>query len=139
MADRSFHLDIVTPERSAYSNEVTSLVVMGADGYLGILAGHAPLMTTVGVGEIRITETGGKALLLACGGGFMQVDSERTVILAESAERADEIIVPRALEAEERARRRLSGDLRDCDDLDVARAELALARAHLRLKVAGGL
>ncbi len=136
MPNRTFQLDIVTPERRAYSQEVESLVVMGSDGYLGVLGGHAPLMTLVGVGEIRITEPNGARVTLASGGGFMEVGPERTVVLVESAERASEISVERAQAAAERARQRLASQ-HGPEEIDVMRAEAALSRALNRLKVAG--
>ena len=128
----SFQLDIVTPERTVYSAEVESLVVMAHDGYLGVRTGHAPMLARLGIGQIRITEPGGSEVRLACGGGFMEVEPLRTVILADSVERPDEIDVARAEAALERARARLQNRR----DIDVARAEAALRRAMNRLKLA---
>lgn len=128
----SFHLDIVTPERKIYSAEVQSLVVMAHDGYLGVRTGHAPMLARLGIGQIRITELSGSVVRLACSGGFMEVEPHRTIILADAAERPDEIDVARAEAALERARARLQ----DRRSIDVARAEAALHRAMNRLKLA---
>lgn len=130
----SFQLDIVTPERKVYSAEVESLVVMAHDGYLGVRTGHAPMLARLGIGQIRITEPGGAELRLACSGGFMEVEPRRTVILADSVERPEEIDVARAEAALERARARLQNRR----NIDVARAEAALQRAMNRLKLAEG-
>lgn len=86
MPDRTFTLDIVTPERSVISEEVISLVVPAVDGYLGVLAGHAPLMTELRGGDVRARSVDGAEIELVIGGGFMDVAHGRAVILADSAD-----------------------------------------------------
>jgi F-type H+-transporting ATPase subunit epsilon len=133
MPGRSFNLEVVTPERIVLSQDVTSVVAPGSEGYLGILADHAPLMAELRVGEIRSTDPDGNETHLATSGGFMQVAENTVRILADTAERQEEIDIARAEEAVKRAesliRERAEG-------LDHARAEAALKRAINRLRVA---
>ncbi|TAK34277.1 MAG: F0F1 ATP synthase subunit epsilon [Chloroflexota bacterium] len=126
------NLDIVTAERVVFSQEVDSVVAPGVEGELGILPRHAPLLTALKLGELRI-KTGGEEIQMAIGGGFLEVMPDKVVVLADSAERADEIDVARAQEAKRRAEQRLQ---EKTTDIDLARAESAMARALLRLKVA---
>ncbi len=108
--------------------------IPGRDGYLGILPGHAPLITELGIGEIRYRENG-ESHCLAVAWGFAEVLPDRVSVLAETAERAEEINVDRAEEARKRARQRLhSTDPK----VDFARAQCALTRAETRLEVAAG-
>jgi F-type H+-transporting ATPase subunit epsilon len=129
----SFHLDIITPERTVYSAEVESLVIMAHDGYLGVRTGHAPMLAQLGIGQIRIKELNGREVRMACSGGFMEVAPDKTVVLADAVERPEEIDVARARAALERARARLRDRQ---EDLDVVRAQLAIQRALNRLKLA---
>lgn len=124
-------LDIVTAERVVYSKEVNSVVAPGAEGELGILPHHTTLMTSLTEGELRINE-GGEEILLAISGGFMEVRPDRIIILADSAERDDEIDLSRAEEAKLRAEERLR---QPTTELDKTRAEAALHRSLIRLKV----
>ena len=94
------HLEIVTPERLAYEGDVDSVVCPGIEGELGILPHHAPLLTTLGFGELRI-RTGGQEETFAIAGGFLQVRPDKVVVMAETADLASEI----DLESAERARR----------------------------------
>jgi len=135
MADRTFALEIVTPDRMVVSDDtVTSLVAPGSEGYLGVLANHAPLLVELKVGEVDVKRADDSESMIAVSGGFMEVGGNRAIILADTAELAAEIDVPRAEEAKRRAQERLSR--RSEPEVDSARAESALVRALNRLHVA---
>ena len=126
-------VDIVTAERLVYSEEgVERLIVPGVEGELGVLTLHAPLLTMIQPGVLRIVK-GGDEVEMAITGGFIEVRENRVTILADAAERAEEIDAVRAEEARRRAQR-----LREerASEEDLARAEASLARALARLKVA---
>jgi len=128
----SLKIDIVTAERVVYSDEVDMVIAPGVEGQLGILPRHAPLMTMLQPGELRLRK-GGEEVLMAITGGFLEVRPDRVVILADAAERAEEIDIERA----EAARRRAEERLRQrAPDIDLLRAEMSLRRALARLKVA---
>ncbi|WP_433944361.1 F0F1 ATP synthase subunit epsilon [Paenibacillus sp. SN-8-1] len=129
----TFLLEIVTPERIVYSQQVDSVSVRGAEGELGIMAGHLPLVTPLKVAPI-IIKSGNTALTVAVHGGFVEVQKEKVIILAESAEMSTDIDVERAKAARERAERRLSSSGNQ-DLIDHRRAELALQRAITRINV----
>ncbi|AVX29968.1 MULTISPECIES: F0F1 ATP synthase subunit epsilon [unclassified Carboxydocella] len=133
MAENTIKLEVVTPDRKVVSEEVEMVVAPAAEGYLGILANHAPLITSLQIGVLKYT-AGGQEQKLAISGGFLEVKDNRAVVLAEAAERPEEIDVQRALAAKERAERRLA---ERSADIDMVRAEVALKRALNRLKVAG--
>ncbi len=124
-------LDIVTAERVVYSEDVDVVVAPGIEGELGILPHHAPLMTTLEVGELRVKK-GGEEFSLVISGGFLEVRPDRIIVLADVAERAEEIDVARAEEAKRRAQERLSSRPLG---VDLARAEASLRRALVRLRV----
>lgn len=124
-------LDIVTAERVVYSEEVDAVIAPGIEGQLGILPHHAPLMTTLQMGELRVKK-GGDEFSLAVSGGFLEVRPDRVIVLADAAERAEEIDIARAEEAKRRAQERLS---QHTPEVDMARAEAALRRSLIRLKV----
>lgn len=86
MPERTFMLDIVTPEQPVLSEEVVSVVAPGALGYLGVLAGHAPLMAELRAGQVRARKADGTPILLSISGGFLEVSHNRMVILADSVE-----------------------------------------------------
>jgi len=131
MAD-TFQLEIVTPEKKVVQTAAEEVQIPGRNGYLGILPGHAPLITELSVGEIAYREPGSEQHL-AVAWGFAEVLPDKVTILAESAERPSEIDVARARQAKERAEQRLaSGDT----EVDVDRALDALQRAEVRLEVA---
>ena len=127
----SLKLDIVTAERVVYSDEADVVVAPGIDGQLGILPHHAPLMTTLQPGELRVRK-GGEEFSLAISGGFLEVRPDRVIILADAAERAEEIDVSRAEEAKRRAEEWLK---QPTPEVDVARADAAMRRALARLQV----
>lgn len=126
-------LEIVTPERKVYSDEVEMIIVRGIEGELGILPNHAPFVTPLAISAMRIKKDG-KEFLIAISGGFIEVSREKVVILAETAELPEEIDYDRALAAKERAEARLVNKV--AENLDYKRAELALQRALNRIKVA---
>ncbi|MCJ7744639.1 MAG: F0F1 ATP synthase subunit epsilon [Dehalococcoidales bacterium] len=125
-------LDIVTAERVVYSEEVDIVVAPGVLGQLGILPHHAPLMTTLEPGELKVRK-GGEEYSLVISGGFLEVRPDRIIILADAAERAEEIDIARAEAAKERAQQRLT---HPTPEVDLAQAEAALHRSLARLKVA---
>ena len=126
-------LEIVTPERQAYDDEVDSVVCPGIEGELGILPHHAPLLTTLGVGELRIRK-GDQEEYFAIAGGFLQVRPDRVVVMAETADMASEIDIASVEEARREAERALAEGFEEPADL--ARARAALQRALLRIRVA---
>ena len=124
-------LDIVTAERQVYSDEVDVIVAPGIEGELAILPHHAPLMTTLQPGELRVRRSG-EEFSLAVSGGFLEVRPDRVTILADAAERAEEIDIARAEEAKRRAEEQLG---RPATEVDSIRAEAALRRSLVRIKV----
>ncbi|MGA9980475.1 MAG: F0F1 ATP synthase subunit epsilon [Candidatus Sulfotelmatobacter sp.] len=133
MAD-TFQLEIVTPEKKVVDTSAEEVQIPGKNGYLGVLPGHAPLITEVAVGEITFREGGATEQRLAVAWGFAEVLPGKVTILAESAERPSEINVERARKAKERAEQRLAGG---DPAVDVERALDSLQRAESRLEVAG--
>ncbi|HET7703205.1 MAG TPA: F0F1 ATP synthase subunit epsilon [Candidatus Limnocylindrales bacterium] len=126
------HLDIVTPERLAFSEDVDSVQVPGIEGELGILPHHAPLVSTLGFGELRIRR-GGTEESFAIAGGFVQVRPDRVVVMAETADLASEIDLERAQEARREAERALEAGYREGADLAAARAQLQAALMRIRV------
>ena len=126
-------LDIVTPERIVYSEDVNMVIARATDGDLGVLPGHAPLVAGLAVWPLRILQDEGERQISVCG-GFIEVRPDKVTILASCAELPEEIDVKRA----EAARARAEGRIKDArPDIDMARAEAALERAIVRLRVAG--
>jgi len=129
----TFQLEIVTPEKKVVDTAATEAQIPGKNGYLGVLPGHAPLITELAVGEVTF-RAGGDEQRLAVAWGFAEVLPNKVTILAETAERPAEIDVERARKAKERAEERLtSGDT----NVDVERSLEALHKAEIRLEVAG--
>jgi len=125
-------LDIVTAERLVYSeDDVDMIIAPGVEGQLGILPRHTPFMTMLQPGELRI-KRGNEEVSLAITGGFLEVRPDKVIILADAAERAEEIDIARAEAAKKRAEERLK---KKPPDTDLVRAEAALRRALTRLKV----
>jgi F-type H+-transporting ATPase subunit epsilon len=128
----TIQLEIVTPERLVVNDTADDVQIPGKSGYLGILPGHAPLITELAVGEIAYRRAG-QTRRLAVAWGFAEVLSERVTILAETAEKADEIDVSRAQAAKQRAEE----ELRKAGPAGNTEAQAALERAKTRLEVAG--
>jgi len=125
-------LEIVTAERVVFSEEVDAVIAPGIEGQLGVLPHHAPLMTTLMPGELLVRK-GGEEFSLAITGGFVEVRPDRIIILADAAERVEEIDVARAEEARRRAEERIKALT---TEVDLLRAEAALRRSLMRLEVA---
>ncbi|HXH07176.1 MAG TPA: F0F1 ATP synthase subunit epsilon [Vicinamibacterales bacterium] len=124
-------LEIVTPDRRLVHEEVDEVQLPGAEGYLGVLPGHAPLLTALQVGVLWYRR-GAERVYLAVAFGFAEVLPDRVTVLAQIAERAEEIDVERAAAAKARAERRLA---RSAADLDFERARIALLKSLVRLQV----
>ena len=127
----NIRLDVVSAERVVYSDDVDLVVAPGTDGELGILPHHAPLMTTLEAGELRIKK-GGEEFHLAISGGFLEVRPDRVIILADAAERVEEIDIARAEAARRRAEEQLQ---RQLSKAEAASVEAALRRSLTRLRV----
>jgi F-type H+-transporting ATPase subunit epsilon len=128
-----YPLRVVSVERSLFEGEVEFMIANGAEGELGVLARHAPLMTILKPGPLRIQETfGGEEQVLFVGGGFLEVLPERVTVLADVAEHAEEISISAAEEARRRAQEKLAGTLTAAEEVEFQNA-LAMAEARLRL------
>jgi F-type H+-transporting ATPase subunit epsilon len=128
----NLRLEIVTAERMTYAGEVDIVIAPGIVGQLAILPHHAPLMTMLEPGELCVRK-GAEENFIAISGGFLEVLDNRVVILADAAERAEDIDLARATAAKERAQQGLKSSV---SEVDHARAEAALRRSLARLKVA---
>ena len=129
----AIQLEIVTPERLAYSDQVDAVVLPGSEGELGVLPHHAPLVTTLGIGELRIRK-GATEESFAIVGGFLQVRPDKVVVMAETADMASEIDLEKAQEARREAEQALESGYHEGADLSAARA--SLQQALLRIRVA---
>ena len=125
-------LEIVTPEKLAYSDTVDAVVLPGSEGELGVLPHHAPLVSMLGVGELRIRK-GGETEIFAIAGGFLQVRPDKVVVMAETADMASEIDLEKAHEARREAERALESGFHEGADLSLARASLQQALLRIRL------
>ncbi|MGK2851297.1 MAG: F0F1 ATP synthase subunit epsilon [Candidatus Limnocylindrales bacterium] len=128
----SIVLEIVTPERLAYSDTVDSVVLPGSEGEIGVLPHHAPLVSMLGVGELRIRKDGQEEAF-AIVGGFLQVRPDKVVVMAETADLASEIDLEKAQEARREAERALEGGFHEGADLSAARAQLQQALMRIRV------
>jgi F-type H+-transporting ATPase subunit epsilon len=128
----TLHLEIVTPERLAFEDDVDMVVVPGSEGELGILPHHAPLVTTLGLGELRIKK-GGSEEAFAIIGGFLQVRPDKVVVMAETADLASDIDLERAQAARREAERALETAANEPADLASARAQLQAALLRIRV------
>ncbi|MDD3363944.1 MAG: F0F1 ATP synthase subunit epsilon [Syntrophomonas sp.] len=133
MADSTFMLEIVTPEELLFKDEIQFVVVPEVNGELGVLRNHAPLIAALNVGIMRYTDNNGAIKKVAISGGFMEVMSNETRVLAETAERGSQIDVLRAKASRDRAEKRLS---EHDASINQVRAQMSLARATARLKAA---
>ena len=126
--------EVVTAERTVFAEDVDMVVAPGIEGQLGVLPHHAPLITALTFGELILHREGQEDEFIAIGGGFMEVGPTHVTILADSAERAEEIDEERAQAAQQRAAELMAQEHKE--DEDFIRAEAALRRSMLRLKVA---
>lgn len=145
MADTPFTFRLVTPQRLLLEAPIVSLEAPGSEGYLGILAHHAPLITPLRPGRLDVRDAAGVESSYAVSGGFLEVSANRATVLADTAERVDEIDRARAEASLKRAEARLqdasTGAPRAADvsrDVDRARAQRSLERAKNRLAIARG-
>ncbi len=129
----TLRVEIVTAERTVLADEVDMVIAPGAEGQLGILPRHTPLITALAPGEIRLKHGTAEERSLSVTGGFLEVRDNQVIILADAAERDDEIDIARAEEAAARARERIKSR---ASDVDLERAVRALQRAQVRVKVA---
>lgn len=133
MAEKQLLLEVVTPDRKVVSTAVDIVVCPGVEGQFGVLVGHVPFLSALDIGEMYY-KVGGKTEYLAVSGGFAEVTGTKVTIVAEAAEYGREIDVERARRAKERAERRLAAA--KTEQIDWVRAEAALRRAMVRLRVA---
>ena len=134
MAEKELLLEVVTPDRLVLSTQAEVVVCPGVEGQFGVLPGHIPFLSALEIGEMYY-KAGGKTEYLAVSGGFAEVTGEKVTIVAESAEVGREIDVERAKRAQERAEKRLAAA--KTENIDWARAEAAMRRSLMRMKVAG--
>lgn len=127
-------VEIVTQERTVFAGEVDSVNLPGAEGRLGILPNHSPLLTTLAYGEV-IVRKGGQEDYYAIGGGFAEVQPEKVIVLADSAERSDEIDLERAQQARNRAVKMMDEGVPE-DPERYAQIQASLQRAQIRINVA---
>ena len=140
MAETTFTFRLVTPQRLVLEEPIVSLQAPGSEGYLGVLAHHAPLITTLRPGRLEVRDAAGRTSMYAVSGGFLEVSNNRATVLADTAELAEEIDVTRAKSAAERAESRLRGNggaPTEAQEVDRDRAQRALERARNRMALAG--
>ncbi len=128
----TFNLELVTPARVLFEGEVESIRAPGVEGSLGLLAGHAPLLTELKIGLIKLVLPSGAQEFVACSGGFMEVTSQKTIILADAAEMAADIDVERARKALQLAETALG----TVEPSGIADVKLQMERAKNRINVA---
>ncbi len=134
MTGKEFDLEIVTPKRVVFNAQVNSFSAPGVMGGFQVLHSHAPLLSNLTIGEVKVIDAEGKEIHYATSGGFVEVRNNKVVMLADTAERSDEIDVERAKASVTRARERISARQ---DGVDIERARVSLLRALNRLKVSG--
>lgn len=134
MTGKEFDLEIVTPKKVVFSGRVDSFSAPGVLGGFQVLHSHAPLLSNLRVGEVKVVDGDGKETRYATSGGFVEVRNNKVIMLAETAERSDEIDIERAKASVARAQERIS-ERRAGTDID--RARLSLQRALNRLRVGG--
>ncbi len=133
MAAKTFKLEVVTPDKIVYSdNAVVSVVIPGSEGYFGVLAGHAPMMAEMSIGELDIKHEDGIVDEMFICGGFVEVFQNTVTVLAHTAELGKDIDIDRAEQALQRARDRIASN---AADVDHARAQVALQKAMARLSI----
>jgi F-type H+-transporting ATPase subunit epsilon len=131
----TLRLEILTIERKLFDDDVNMVIAPGSEGVLGILPRHAPLLTALSYGELQVKKEGEEDYFFAIGGGFMEVQPDHVIVMADSAERADEIDVDRAEASRRRAEEFLEKAKTDTG-IDLNRAEAALRRSITRIKAA---
>jgi F-type H+-transporting ATPase subunit epsilon len=134
MAEKALQLEVVTPDRLVLSTEADVVVCPGVEGQFGVLPGHIPFLSALETGEMYY-RLGGKTEHLCVSGGFAEVTGSKVTIVAESAERSCDIDIERARRAQERAEKRIAAG--KAAEIDLVRAEAAIRRSMVRMKVAG--
>jgi F-type H+-transporting ATPase subunit epsilon len=129
----NLHLEIVTPFGKTFAEDILACVLPGVKGKFQILKNHAPVISNIGIGVIKVQKTDKAELLIATSGGFCEVRENVIKVIVESAEMSDSIDVNRAVKAKERAEERLKSK---SDDIDEVRVKLALSRALNRINIA---
>lgn len=132
---KTIEVSVVTPNGPVYESDVEMVITKAQSGELGILPGHIPMVAPLAIGVVRMKKNGKEQDLIAVSGGFLEVRPDKVTILAQAAEKAEDIDVERALRAKERAEQRMRDQ--KVEDVDFRRAELALQRAINRLTVTG--
>lgn len=128
----TFMLEIVTPNRKFFEEEVEMVIARGTEGDIGIMKNHTPLVTPLGIGRIKIKQNG-SFKEAAVANGYVEIRKDKTTIIADSAEWPEEIDINRAEESKKRAEERLN---KKKDDMDLLRAEVALRKAMNRIDIA---
>ncbi len=131
---KTLNVNIVTPSRTVYDGDVQSITLPGTIGNFQVLYNHAPLMSSLEIGQIKIEDGQGDKKVFATSGGTVEVLDNKVIVLAETLESPDEIDTQRAEDAKKRAKQRIAKET-DEKDIDIIRAELALRRAINRLKL----
>ncbi len=134
MTGKVFHLEIVTPRGVVFNGGVESFSAPGTKGRFQVLRSHAPRLTSLKIGEIKVLDADGTDRLYATSGGFVEVRNNSVVVLADAAEGAEEIDVERAKKARDRSKKRIA---EKSPQTDLDRARLSLRRALNRLRIAG--
>jgi F-type H+-transporting ATPase subunit epsilon len=129
---KEIFVEIITPSKSVYKGQVKSITIPGTLGNFQVLFNHAPLLSTFEIGKIKLNDLNDKGIEYATSGGTVEVNDNKILVLADSAETSDEIDIERAKRAIERAKERLG--TRGKGDIDIMRAEFALQRAINRMK-----
>lgn len=130
---KPFNLEIITPSKTAFTGEVNSVNLPGVLGEFQVLFNHAPMMSSLEIGKIRLVDAAGNEVLFATSGGVAEVLKNKVLVLSNAVETPAEIDAARAEKAAERAKDRLQQ--RSNPDIDISRAEIALARALNRIKI----
>jgi F-type H+-transporting ATPase subunit epsilon len=131
----TLRLEILTLERRLFDEQVNMVIAPGTEGVLGILPQHTPLLTGLTFGELHVKQEGQDDQFFAIGGGFMEVQPDHVIVLADAAEQAEEIDLARAEAARQRAEEMLE-KAKAQEEIDLARAEASLRRSIIRIKVA---
>ena len=132
----NIRLEVVTPEKQVVNDLAQIVMAPGSMGEFGVLAGHTPFMTSLNTGALHYRDENGKDQFVFVSGGFAEALPDKVTVLAEAAERMEDIDIERAKTAVERAEKRLS-DARDKEKVDTARAKAAIDRAVVRIRIAG--
>jgi len=129
---KEIFVEIITPSKSVYKGLIKSITIPGTLGNFQVLFNHAPMLSTFEIGKIKLNDVNDKEIEYATSGGTVEVNDNKILILADSAETSDEIDIERAEKSYERAKERLAS--RNKGDIDIMRAEFALQRAINRMK-----